>query len=178
MLLQKIFRPHCELHAESFLSCLLREEGCSYSIETEIRVCQMPFYCASTVSFTAFFSWFALLDWNRLHAYSWQAPISLEKVWSRCLYELKTKKNWVYQTTAVEIRKDSYWAVMLAGIWMIDREERRWSLIGWEYYREGFSKIFFYIETKCKSWGFVLSLQFDYEISELTWEYDMFNFKD
>ena len=61
MLLQKIFRPQCELHAESFLSCLLREEGCSYSIETEIRVCQMPFYCASTVSFTVSFSWFALL---------------------------------------------------------------------------------------------------------------------
>ena len=41
-----------------------------------------------------------------------------------------------------------------------------------------FWKIFFYIETKCKSWGFVLSLQFDYEVSALTWEYDMFNFKD
>ena len=41
-----------------------------------------------------------------------------------------------------------------------------------------FWKIFFYTETKCKSWTFVLSLQFDYEVSVLTWEYDMFNFKD
>ena len=41
-----------------------------------------------------------------------------------------------------------------------------------------FWKIFFYIETKYKSWGFVFSLQFDYEISLHTWEYDMFNFKD
>ena len=121
MLLQKIFRPHCELHAESFLSFLLRKEGCSYSIETEIRVCQMPFYCASTVSFTAIFSWFALLDCNRLHAWFWQAPMSSEKVWSRCLYKWQTKKNWAYKTTAVEIRKDSYWAVMLAG-WLTGRK--------------------------------------------------------